>query len=48
MLVGMNAVLPILGDDLALSARQLSLIGTTYTLSLAIVQLSSGRVLTDI
>lgn len=43
MLAGLNAVLPILGDDLALSAREISLISTIYTLSLAIAQLSSGR-----
>ena len=44
MLAGVNAVLPIMGEDLNLSARQLSLIGTTYTLALAIAQLSSGRI----
>jgi len=44
MLAGVNAVLPILGGDLDLSARQLSLISTIYTLSLAIAQLSSGRI----
>jgi MFS family permease len=43
MLAGVNAVLPILGEDLGLSAQQLSLISTIYTLSLAIAQLSSGR-----
>ena len=44
MLAGVNAVLPILGEDLGLSARQLSLVSTFYTLSLAIAQLSSGRI----
>jgi len=44
MLAGVNAVLPILGEDLGLSARQLSLVSTIYTLSLAIAQLSSGRI----
>ena len=44
MLVGVNTVLPIVGEDLTLSARQLSLISTIYTLSLAIAQLSSGRI----
>jgi len=44
MLAGVNAVLPSLGEDLDLSARQLSLISTIYTLSLAIAQLSSGRI----
>ena len=44
MLAGVNAVLPILGGDLGLSARQVSLLSTIYTLSLAIAQLSSGRI----
>ncbi|MDR0239258.1 MAG: MFS transporter [Deltaproteobacteria bacterium] len=44
MLAGVNAVLPTLGGDLGLSARQLSLVSTIYTLSLAIAQLSSGRI----
>ncbi|MDR2696021.1 MAG: MFS transporter [Deltaproteobacteria bacterium] len=44
MLAGVNAVLPILGEDLDLSARQMSFINTIYTLSLAIAQLSSGRI----
>jgi MFS family permease len=44
MLAGVNAVLPIVGEDLGLSVRQLSFISTIYTLSLAIAQLSSGRI----
>jgi MFS family permease len=44
MLAGVNAVLPILGGELGLSARQLSFITTIYTMSLAIAQLSSGRI----
>ena len=44
MVAGVNAVLPILGGDLGLSARQLSLISTIYLLGLAIAQLSSGRI----
>jgi len=44
MLAGVNAVLPLLGEDLGLSAWQISLISTVYTLSLAIAQLSSGRI----
>ena len=43
MLSGVNAVLPILGEDLGLSVRQLSLMSTIYALGLAIAQLSSGR-----
>ena len=44
MLAGVNAVLPILGGDLGWSAWQISFISTVYTLSLAIAQLSSGRI----
>jgi MFS family permease len=43
MLAGVNAVLPDIGSDLGLGAHRISLIGTVYTLSLAIAQLSSGR-----
>jgi MFS family permease len=44
MLVGVNAVLPVLGGELGYNARQLSLTGTVYILALAIAQLSSGRI----
>jgi len=44
MLAGVNAVLPMLGKDLGLSARQISMVSTIYTLSLAIAQLSAGRI----
>ena len=43
MLAGVNAVLPPIGESLDASARQLSLIGTFYSLGLAVFQLASGR-----
>ncbi|MBD5557464.1 MAG: MFS transporter [Desulfovibrio sp.] len=43
MLAGVNAVLPPIGESLEASARQLSLIGTFYSLGLAVFQLASGR-----
>ena len=43
MLAGVNAILPIVGQDLGIGARQISLVNTVYVLSLALAQLSSGR-----
>ncbi|MDE5879241.1 MAG: MFS transporter, partial [Desulfovibrio sp.] len=42
MLAGVNAVLPAIGESMGASARQLSLIGTYYSLGLAVFQLASG------
>lgn len=42
MAAGVNAVLPEMGADLHASAAQLSLVGTVYSLGLAIFQLACG------
>ncbi len=43
MLAGVNAVLPLIGTDLHASATELGLMGTYYSLGLAISQLAGGR-----
>ena len=42
MMAGVNAVLPEIGLSLNANARQLALVGTLYTLGLAIFQLATG------
>ncbi|MDR1660353.1 MAG: MFS transporter [Desulfovibrio sp.] len=43
MMSGVNAVLPPLGASLNASARELSLVGTFYSLGLVVFQLAAGR-----
>ncbi|MDR3357994.1 MAG: MFS transporter [Desulfovibrio sp.] len=43
MMSGVNAVLPPLGASLNASARELSLVGTFYSLGLVVFQLAGGR-----
>ncbi|MDR1776723.1 MAG: MFS transporter [Desulfovibrio sp.] len=42
MMSGVNAVLPPLGEELGASARELSLVGTFYSLGLVVFQLPAG------
>lgn len=42
MLAGVNAVLPEMGASLHVGARELSLVGTSYSLGLAVFQLACG------
>ena len=42
MMAGINAVLPEIGESLGANAKELALVGTLYTLGLAIFQLASG------